>query len=140
MMNRWFTDSSTVRSFCDTGGHPRRGVAVLLAAVVLTCAGCWGAPAVAQETPGTSGGEQSAETTAGETEEGAADSDDAEAPPAARETSIHGGWLVIATYLLFWGAIAAFIVYLGARQRRLAGKIDSLETRIDETLTGLEEE
>lgn len=70
-------------------------------------------------------------------EEGAEDSD---RPAAARETSIHGGWLVIVAYLILWLAIMAYIVHLANRQKALTREIETIETRIDQILDDVTDE
>ena len=53
---------------------------------------------------------------------------------AAAETSIHGGWLVIAAYIVLWVGMMAYVGWLAYRQTRLDDEIDELERRLDEEL------
>lgn len=59
---------------------------------------------------------------------------------AAEETSIHGGWLVIAAYVILWLGLFAYVGYLGVRQRTLDEQIDDLERRIERSLSDIREE
>lgn len=59
---------------------------------------------------------------------------------AAEETSIHGGWLVIAAYVILWLGLFAYVGYLGIRQRTLDEQIDDLERRIERSLSDIREE
>lgn len=68
------------------------------------------------------------------------DAEDSDRPAAARETSIHGGWLVIVAYLILWLAIMAYIVHLANRQKALTREIETLETRIDQILDDVTDE
>jgi len=130
-----------------TGSFGSIAAAFLLLAPLLAPA-----PTVAQDAPADAAGAEASERAEDSPNSGSADSgpasddrpaDDRPAddrPAAARETSIHGGWLVIAAYLLLWVGLLAYILYLGSRQRRLSTQIDRLEREIDETLAGVEEE
>lgn len=118
-------------------GRRAGGLGIVLAAMIVAVGLVAPVAALAQEEPGASGGESAtAEAKNAEDEKPASET----RPPAAQETSIHGGKLVIAAYLLLWISIVIYIVYLGTRQKRLARQIEGLESRIDETLAGIEEE
>ena len=52
----------------------------------------------------------------------------------ATETSVHGGTLVIITYLVLWGLFLGVLVLAVMRQKKLQAEIDGLERRIDEVL------
>jgi len=53
---------------------------------------------------------------------------------AAAETSVHGGWLVIAAYAALWVGLMAYVGWLARRQATLDGELDELEQRLDEEL------
>lgn len=53
------------------------------------------------------------------------------ATQAAAETTIPGGSLVVASYIVLWVGLLAFVGYLGWRQRRLYEELDGLEERLD---------
>ena len=57
---------------------------------------------------------------------------------AAQETSIHGGVLVLASYIVLWVLVFAFVFYVLRTQRRVHDELDGLERRI-ERLFGDEE-
>jgi hypothetical protein len=112
-----------------------------LASVVLAVAAV-SFPAVATGQADAGAGDRDAEadreTSASTRVEGTSDgAQPAERPAAARETSIHGGWLVIATYLLLWLAVMVYIVHLANRQKALTREIEAIETRIDQILDGV---
>lgn len=92
----------------DRGSVRRAGAAVRrgLAALVAAVV-AWPAAAVAQQ-PGNS--------------------------EAAAETSVHGGWLVIAAYAILWLGLMAYVAWLAHQQGRLDEEIDELEQRLDEEL------
>ena len=59
---------------------------------------------------------------------------------AAAETTIHGGTLVIAAYLILWVMFGGILLLVLRRQKVLQRELDGLESRIDEVLgTGVDE-
>jgi CcmD family protein len=56
---------------------------------------------------------------------------------AAAEETIHGGWLVIAAYIVLWVGIMAYVGWLAWRQRQLDSELQDLEDRIDRELEQL---
>lgn len=50
---------------------------------------------------------------------------------AAKETSVHGGVLVIITYLILWGMIFGFVALVMMRQKKAAQELSALEKRLD---------
>lgn len=58
----------------------------------------------------------------------------AQSAEAAQETQIHGGWLVIAAYMVLWVMLLGYVAYLAWQQNRLDDELDELEQRIDRAL------
>lgn len=58
--------------------------------------------------------------------------------PAAAETTIHGGWLVIAAYIVLWIGLMGYVGWLAWRQSQLDEEIDELERRLDEELGAID--
>ncbi len=56
---------------------------------------------------------------------------------AAAETSIHGGWLVIAAYIVLWVGLMGYVAWLAYRQRQLDHQLQGLEDRLDDELDQL---
>lgn len=50
----------------------------------------------------------------------------------ARERTIPGGALVIVGYLVLWGMLGGYLLWVVWRQKRLRGELDELEAKIDE--------
>lgn len=112
-----------------------RNVAAVLAVALLSVPGAVSGESGGAADAGAADGAAAAET--------AADSTAERTEPlteAAKEDTIHGGWLVLASYIVLWLLVLAYVVHLGLRQRRLSAEIDDLESRIDETLAGSAEE
>ncbi len=57
---------------------------------------------------------------------------DSETSEAAREDTLPGGTLAVISYMVLWGMILLFAVYLGWRQRALNAEIEHLESRLDD--------
>jgi len=53
---------------------------------------------------------------------------------ASQETSVPGGWLLMAAYMVLWLAILAYLLFLAIRQQRLSRDIRDLERRLDDLL------
>jgi hypothetical protein len=64
----------------------------------------------------------------------------AQASEAAGETTIPGGTLAVVSYMAFWVMLMGFAGYLGWRQKRLSGELETLEHRFDQLLERAEVE
>lgn len=58
----------------------------------------------------------------------------AQASVAAQETTIHGGTLVMATYIVLWLLFGGYLFAIMRRQRTLQREIEHLDGRLDEVL------
>lgn len=73
-----------------------------------------------------------AERTEGDVRTGMTNLLDSKTSEAAREETLPGGTLAIISYMVLWGMIMLFAVYLGWRQRELNTEIEHLEGRLDD--------